>query len=260
MNDVVTLEAKSRPGTGTGSARAARRVGDVPAVVYGGAKGSQHIVVNGRELTRNYLKGRFLSTIFVLNIDGEKQRVIPREVQVHPVSDAPVHADFMRLVEGARIKLFIPVHFKNQDESPGLKKGGVLNIVRHEVEFYCPADRIPQFIEADLKGYDIGDSLHISAFKLPDGIKPVISTRDFTVATIAPPTTYQEAAATTTAATDAAAPAAGAAAPAAAGAKAPAAAAGAKAPAAAAGGKAPAAGGKAPAAAAKPAAAPAKKK
>jgi large subunit ribosomal protein L25 len=208
-------------------------------------------------LTLNYLKGRFLSTIFVLDVDGKKQRVIPREVQLHPVTDVPVHADFMRLVEGARIKLYIPVHFKNQDESPGIKKGGVLNIVRHEIEFYCPADKIPQFIDADLKGFDIGDSLHISAIKLPDGIKPVISTRDFTVATIAPPTTYQEAAPTAAAATDAAAPAAGAPA---AGAKAPAAAAGAKAPAAAAGAKAPAAGGKAPAAAAKPAAAPAKKK
>lgn len=258
MSDVTVLPAKARPGTGTGAARAARREGNIPAVVYGGKEGPQHIAVNGRELTLSYLKGRFLSTIFVLDIDGKKQRVIPRELQLHPVSDAPVHADFMRLVEGARIKLLIPVHFKNQDESPGIKKGGVLNIVRHEVEFYCPADKIPQFIEADLKGFDIGDSLHISAIKLPDGLKPVISTRDFTVATIAPPTTYQEAA-PTAAAADAAAPAAGAAAPAAAGAKAPAAAAGAKAPAAAAG-KAPAAGAKAPAAAAKPAAAPAKKK
>jgi large subunit ribosomal protein L25 len=253
MSDVITLEAKSRPCTGTGAARAARREGNIPAVVYGGAKGPEHISVNGRELTRNYLKGRFLSTIFMLDVDGQKQRVIPREVQLHPVTDVPVHADFMRLVEGARIKLFIPVHFKGQGESPGIKKGGVLNIVRHEVEFYCPADKIPQFIEADLSSYDIGDSLHISAFKLPDGLKPVIANRDFTVATIAPPTTYQESAATAAATPDAAA-----AATPAAGAKAPAA--GAKAPAAAAGGKAPAAGAKAPAAAAKPAAAPAKKK
>ncbi|HAH11174.1 MAG TPA: 50S ribosomal protein L25 [Alphaproteobacteria bacterium] len=253
----TTLEAKARPGTGTGAARAARRSGRIPAVVYGGAKGPEHISVNGRELTLNYLKGRFLSTIFVLDIDGEKQRVIPREVQLHPVTDQPVHADFMRLVEGARIKLFIPVHFKNQEESPGLKKGGVLNIVRHEVELYCPADRIPTFIEADLKEYDIADSLHISAFKLPEGVKPVIANRDFTVATIAPPTTYNEAAAAAAAPDAAAAGAAAGKAPAAAAGKAPAA--GGKAPAAAAG-KAPAAGGKAPAAAAKPAAAPAKKK
>ena len=255
MSDVTVLPAKSRPGTGTGAARAARREGNIPAVVYGGKEGPAHIAVNARELTLSYLKGRFLSTIFILDVDGKKQRVIPRELQLHPVTDVPVHADFMRLVEGARIKLYIPVHFKNQDESPGIKKGGVLNIVRHEVEFYCPADKIPQFIEADLKGFDIGDSLHISAIKLPDGLKPVISTRDFTVATIAPPTTYQEAAPTSAAAADAAAPAAAGAAAPAAGAKAPAAAAGAKAPAAAAGAKAPAAGGKAPAAAA-----PAKKK
>jgi large subunit ribosomal protein L25 len=254
VSDIHTFEAKPRNGTGTGAARAVRREGRIPAVVYGGASGPEHISIGERDLSRQYMKGRFLSTICHLDIAGKKTRVIPREVQLDPVSDKVVHADFMRLVEGGRIKLYIPVHFRNQGDCPGLKKGGVLNIVRHEVEFYCPADKIPSFIEADLTGYEIGDSLHISAFKLPDGVKPVIANRDFTVATVAPPTTYTEAVAAgpvvaeaDAAAADAAAPGAAAAAPAAGAAPAK----GAAAAAPAAGAKAPAAGAKAPAAAPK---------
>lgn len=252
MSDIVTLEAELRSGTGTGSARAVRRDGKIPAVVYGGTKGPEHVALNGRDLTRQYLTGRFLTTIYELKVNGSVSRVIPREVQLHPVSDRVIHADFMRLVAGTRVRLPIPVHFKGQEDSPGIKKGGVLNIVRHEVELYCPAERIPAFIELDLKGTEIGDSLHISAVKLPEGVRPVIANRDFTVATVAAPSGYGEAAAAAPGA-DAAAAAAPAA-----GAKAAAPAAGAKAPAA--GGKAPAAGAKAPAAAAKaPAAAPKKK-
>jgi large subunit ribosomal protein L25 len=182
-------------------------------------------------------------------------RVIPREVQVDPVTDQPIHADFQRLVAGARIRLFIPVHFNNHADSPGLKRGGVLNVVRHEIEFFCPSERIPQYIEADLKGMDIGDSLHISHIKLPEGLQPVIRNRDFTVATVAAPSAMGEAEAKPTAAAEGeaaagAAPAAGAAAAAgaapAAGAKAAAPAAGGKAAAPAAAAKATAA--KAPAA------------
>ena len=119
-------------------------------------------------------------------------RVIPREVQIDPVTETPIHADFQRLVAGARLRLFIPVHFNNHGDSPGLKRGGVLNIVRHEIEFFCPSERIPQFIEADLAGMDIGDSLHISKIKLPEGIVPVIRNRDFTVATVAAPSAFAE--------------------------------------------------------------------
>jgi large subunit ribosomal protein L25 len=133
-----------------------------------------------------------LSTLLMLELDGQKTRVIPRAVQLDPVTDRPVHVDFLRLTEGARIALAIPVHFRGQENSPGIKRGGVLNIVRHEVELYCPVDNIPPFIEGDLNGLDIGDSLHISAFALPEGVRPVITSRDFTVATIAPPTTYVE--------------------------------------------------------------------
>jgi large subunit ribosomal protein L25 len=177
--------------------------------------------------------GRFTSTLFVLDVEGEKIRVIPREVQLDPVTDRPIHADFQRLVAGSRIRLFIPVHFFNHTESPGLKRGGVLNIVRHEIEFFLPTENIPQFIEVDLAGMDIGDSLHISKVKLPEGLVPVIRNRDFTVATVAAPSAFADAEAKTATADGAAAPAAGAAPAAAAapaaGAKAAAPAAGAKA-------------------------------
>jgi large subunit ribosomal protein L25 len=236
MTEQATITAKSRSGTGTGSARAVRREGNIPGVVYGAGMDTRPITVALRDIDKHYQTGRFTSTLFMLDIEGEKMRVIPREVQVDPVSDRPIHADFQRLVAGARIRLFIPVHFNNHGDSPGLKRGGVLNIVRHEIEFFCPSERIPQYIEADLAGMDIGDSLHISAIKLPEGLVPVIRNRDFTVATVAAPSAYTEVEAKPTAAAEgeaaaaaaapgaAAAPAAGAAAPAAAGAaKAPAA-------------------------------------
>jgi large subunit ribosomal protein L25 len=237
-SSLTVIPAKKREGTGTGAARAVRRSGNVPAVIYGEPGKSRHIQISYRDMEKPYQTGRFTSTLIVLDVDGEKMRVIPREVQVDPVTDRPIHADFQALIPGSRIRLFIPVHFNNHADSPGLKRGGVLNIVRHEIEFVCPSDNIPQFIEVDLAGMDIGDSLHISAIKLPEGLVPVIRTRDFTVATVAAPSAFLEAEAKPAAA-EAAAPAA--AAPAA-------------------GGKAPAAGGKAaaaPAAAAK--AAPAKK-
>jgi large subunit ribosomal protein L25 len=254
MTDQATIPAKVRSGSGTGAARAVRRNGDIPAVVYGAGVDPRAITISVRDIAKHYETGRFTSTLFTLDIEGEKLRVIPREVQVDPVSERPIHADFQRLVAGARIRLFIPVHFNNHGDSPGLKRGGVLNVVRHEIEFFCPSERIPQFIEADLKGMDIGDSLHISHIKLPEGLVPVIRSRDFTVATVAAPSAFAEV--ETKAATAAEGEAAAGAAPAA-GAAAPAA--GAAAPAA--GGKAaaPAAGGKAAAQAAGAAKAPAAK-
>ena len=162
MTDQVTITAKIRSGKGTGDARAVRRTGDIPAVIYGAGVEPRAITLAVRDIAKLYETGRFTSTLFTLDIEGEKMRVIPREVQVDPVSERPIHADFQRLVAGARIRLFIPVHFNNHGDSPGLKRGGVLNVVRHEIEFSCPSERIPQYIEADLKGMDIGDSLHIS--------------------------------------------------------------------------------------------------
>jgi large subunit ribosomal protein L25 len=216
-SSLAVIPAKKREGTGTGAARAVRRTGDVPAVIYGEAGKSRHIRISYRDMEKPYQTGRFTSTLFILDVEGEKMRVIPREVQLDPVTDRPIHADFQALIPGSRIRLFIPVHFNNHADSPGLKRGGVLNIVRHEIEFVCPSDNIPQFIEVNLAGMDIGDSLHISAIKLPEGLVPVIRTRDFTVATVAAPSAFLEAEAKPAAAEAAAAPAAGAAAPAAGG-------------------------------------------
>lgn len=240
---LFTIPAKARVGTGTGAARAVRRAGEIPGVIYGEVGKSRAIRISARAIEKPFQTGRFTSTLFMLDVDGEKIRVIPREIQVDSVTDRPIHADFQRLVPGSRIRLFIPVHFNNHVDSPGLKRGGVLNIVRHEIEFSCPAENIPQFIEADLTGMDIGDSMHISGVKLPDGLVPVIRNRDFTIATVAAPSAFADAEAKPAAAAGDAAPAAGAATASATAAPA-------------AGGKAPAAGGKAPAAAAK--AAPAK--
>lgn len=207
-SSLTVIPAKKREGTGTGAARAVRRSGDVPAVIYGEAGKSRHIRISFRDMEKPYLTGRFTSTLIVLDVEGEKTRVIPREVQLDPVTDRPIHADFQALIPGSRIRLFIPVHFNNHADSPGLKRGGVLNIVRHEIEFVCPSDNIPQFIEVDLAGMDIGDSLHISAIKLPEGLVPVIRSRDFTVATVAAPSAFLEAEAKPAAAEAAAAPAA----------------------------------------------------
>jgi len=237
MREVISIAAEARSRAGKGTARATRLKLRVPAVIYGGKEPPVIISIDTKELLLQYNKGSFLTRLFDIELPTGKQRVLPRDVQVHPVTDRPIHADFMRVDENSRIRIFVPVHFVDHDQSPGIKKGGVLNIVRHEVEFYCPANDIPENITVSLAGTEIGTSIHISAVKLPDGLKPVIANRDFTVATVAAPTKAEEVAVVATAAPAAAAPAAGvkaapgqAPAAAAAGAKAPAAAA--KAPAA----------------------------
>jgi large subunit ribosomal protein L25 len=251
MAQVSEIKAFARPRTGTGGARAARREKRVPGVVYGNPGEPQTIALDQNELAILFGRGKFLSTLFDLNVDGTKVRVIPREVQLDPVRDTPVHVDFQRVGAGARIRVNVPVRFANESLSPGLKRGGVLNIVRHEIEVTCPADAIPDFFEFDLEGLDIGRSIHISAIKLPEGVRPTILNRDFTVATVAghkieeEPTPGAEAAV----GAEGAAPAEGEAAEGAA-AAAPA---DAKSAAPAAGAKAPAAGAKPAAAAAKPA-------
>ena len=236
MSNMQELTAQTRSGTGKGPAFQTRQKGLIPAVVYGGGSAPENVAVDRHALEKHTFTGTFLTTLFMLDVEGRKTRVIPRDVQLDPVSDRPVHVDFMRLPEGAQIRLAIPVRFKGQETSPGIKRGGVLNIVRHEIEVYCPAEKIPAFIEADLSQLDIHDTLHISSFTLPDGVRPVIRDRDFTVASIVAPTSVieeqraaaQAAAAPVVEAAAEAAPAAGAgaaAAPGAAGAKAPAAAA-----------------------------------
>ena len=184
MAQINELSAQARTGKGKGPAYQARLKGLVPAVVYGGDTAPENVTVEYRALERQYQTGSFTTRLLMLDVAGKKTRVIPRAVQIDPVTDRPVHVDFMRLGEGAKVRLDIPVHFRNQGESPGLKKGGVLNIVRHEIELLCPAENIPEELVIDLTGLDIHDSVHISAIKLPEGVKPTITERDFTVATI----------------------------------------------------------------------------
>jgi len=185
MAEVIELKAQAREGTGKLANRALRAKKLVPAVVYGGGGVPANVTLEYRHVWQHYQTGHFLSTVYVLDVDGKKERVIPRDVQVDPVRDFPIHVDFLRVTKSSRIDVDIPVHFINEEASPGLKRGGALNIVRHTVEFTCPADAIPESITVDLTGYDIGDSIHISAVKLPAGIVPTIGDRDFTVATIA---------------------------------------------------------------------------
>jgi large subunit ribosomal protein L25 len=244
---VKELKATARPQSGKGAARAERRAGRVPGVIYGNNQPPVTISVDDRDLRQRILAGRFLTTIYDIELEGKKHRVIPRDFHLDPVRDFPIHVDFMRLGEGATIRISVPLHVVKSESAPGIKRGGTVNIVTHSLELECSVDNIPQYVEADASSLEIGHSLHLSDIKLPAGVKS-LSRSDATLVTIVPPSGYAEeqkaaaAAAAAAGAGAAAAPAAGAAAPAA-GAAAPAA--GAAAPAA--GAAAPAAGAKAPA-------------
>ncbi len=185
MAELTELKAVAREGTGKLANRALRAKKMVPGVVYGGGQDPANVALEYRRVWQHYQTGHFLSTVYLLDVDGKKERVIPRDVQVDPVKDLPIHVDFLRVSRSSRIDVEVPVQFLNEEASPGLKRGGVLNIVRHTIELSCPADAIPERITVDLTGLDIGDSVHISAIKLPEGIRPVIADRDFTIATIA---------------------------------------------------------------------------
>ncbi len=203
--EIISLTATARPRAGKGAARQARRDGNIPAVIYGDKQPPEIIALDFNTVRKQILQGHFTSKVFDIDVAGKgKIRVIPRDVQVDPVKDQPLHVDFLRIGKDGIIRVFVPVRVVNEGLSPGLKRGGVLNIVRHEIEVYCPYDRIPEFFELDLTGIEIGRSIHISAITLPEGVKPVISNRDFTVATIAGSRKEEEAAV----AADAAAPAA----------------------------------------------------
>jgi large subunit ribosomal protein L25 len=195
MAEMISFEAQARDGAGKGPSRQLRRTGRVPAVIYGERKDQQMISLEARALRRELSNPRFFSTLCSLQLGGEAIRVLPREVQLHPVSDDPVHADFVRVSLGSTIHVTVRVVFLNEDISPGLKRGGVLNVVRREIELVCPADSIPEQIELDLAKADIGDSLHISQVSLPANVHPTITDRDFTIATIAAPTVVAEEAA-----------------------------------------------------------------
>ena len=186
MAQTNEIKASARPRGGKGAARAVRREGLVPAVIYGGdEKTAETVALDHNELFKLIRRGRFLSTVFDIDVGGKKTKAIPREVQLDPVKDLPIHIDFQRIGSDNRVRIGVPMRFVNEASSPGLKRGGVLNIVRREVEVWAPADKIPEYFEADLEGLEIGRSIHISAVKLPEGVRPTIADRDFTIATIA---------------------------------------------------------------------------
>src|SRR6185369_2990451 len=248
MATVEELKATARPQSGKGAARAERRAGRVPGVIYGNNQPPVTISVDDAELRQRILAGRFLTTIYDIDLEGQKHRVIPRDFHLDPVRDFPLHVDFMRLGEGATIRVSVPLHIVKAESAPGVKRGGTVNIVTHTIELECSVDNIPQYVEADVSGLEINYSLHLSDIELPAGVKS-LAREDVTLVTIVPPSGYAEeqkaAAAAAAAAGTAAAAAPGAAAAPAAGAAAAAPAAPGAAPAAApaAGAKAPAAGG-----------------
>ncbi len=186
MSDVLTLAAEPRARIGKGASRAARREGRVPAVIYGAGEPPIAIHIEEKALLRQLGTGHFMTSVVEISLDGRTHRTLPRDVQVHPVTDRPIHVDFLRVAEDTLVTVEVPVRFLHEDASPGLKRGGVLNIVRHEVELRCPANRIPEDLVVDLTGFEVGDSIHISAVRLPEGVKPTIE-RDFTIATIVAP-------------------------------------------------------------------------
>lgn len=192
------LQAQARERSGKGGARAVRRQGRIPAIVYGGGAPPRKISLDAKETIRLLQQPRFFATVMDIEIDGTVEHVLPREAQYHPVTDRPLHLDFVRAAAGARVTVAVPVRFINEATCPGLRRGGVLNIVRREVELVCPADAIPTELVADLSGFDIGESVHIRHVTLPQGVRPVITDRDFTIASIVPPTTGEAPAAAAT--------------------------------------------------------------
>ncbi|NVP58137.1 50S ribosomal protein L25/general stress protein Ctc [Mycoplana rhizolycopersici] len=178
------LKAETRERVGKGSSRELRRNGLIPAVIYGDKKAPISIALSTKEVTQRIHAGGFMTTVATIDVNGEKISVLPKDYQLDPVRDFTMHVDFLRVSADSRVTVQVPVHFVNEDKAPGIKQGGMLNIVRHEVELHCPANDIPEAITFDLEGLKIGDSIHISHTKLPKGTTPVITDRDFTVATI----------------------------------------------------------------------------
>ncbi|NQV46224.1 MAG: 50S ribosomal protein L25/general stress protein Ctc [Rhodospirillaceae bacterium] len=192
MAQASTMAVELRDRAGKGAARLTRRNGRVPAVIYGNKQDPVMISLDPVELMLQLKGGGFFSRVFEFDINGEKQRVLPRDLQQHPVSDRPIHVDFMRFSAKTRLNIEVNVIFENEEECPGLKGGGVLNIVRHTVELRCSPDHVPESLNVDLTGLEVGDSVHISSIKLPGDVELTITDRDFTIATIAAPTVNVE--------------------------------------------------------------------
>jgi large subunit ribosomal protein L25 len=186
-HETYELKAELRERVGKGSSRELRRNGLIPAVIYGDKQEPVSIALPSKEVTLRIHAGGFMTTVATIDVGGTKYNVLPKDYQLDPVRDFTLHVDFLRIGKNSEVNVNVPVHFVNEAKAPGIKVGGVLNIVRHEVELHVPADAIPEFITVDLTGAKIGDSLHISHVKLPAGARPVISDRDFTIATIVAP-------------------------------------------------------------------------
>ncbi|ALH80012.1 50S ribosomal protein L25/general stress protein Ctc [Sphingopyxis macrogoltabida] len=187
MSDQLTLTAETRERGGKGASRDLRRNGRVPAVVYGGKEEPLMIHVEEKLLMKQLMTGHFMNSVVMIDVGGKTIRTLPKDVAFHPVKDRPIHADFLRIAKDATVQVAVPVSFQNEEASPGLKRGGVLNIVRHELELVCDADKIPDEIAIDVTGFDVGDSIHISNVTLPKGVASAITDRDFTIATIVAP-------------------------------------------------------------------------
>ena len=195
MPEMISLSAEPRMRAGKGPARATRRAGRVPAIVYGDDREPVLISLEPRELARCLERPGFFNHIVEISVAGATHRTLPRDVQYHPVTDAPMHIDIQRVGAGSQVTVAVPVVFINQEQAPGLRRGGILNVVRHEIEMVCSVDSIPERIVADLTGLDIGDSLHIGAVELPAQARPAIQERDFTIASIAASSAVREEAA-----------------------------------------------------------------
>ena len=187
-----SLEATIRNSKTKGDINSLRQNGDVPAIIYGGTEENQKISLSKKQIKNLIEQENFLSNMITLNVESKQISVLPRDISFDPITDDPIHIDFLRIVKGGRIILEIPVKFINAEDSPGLKKGGVLNIVRRKVELKCPTENIPNELVVDLQGLEIGTSIKISSIQLPENVKPTIQGRDFVIATVAAPTVFKE--------------------------------------------------------------------
>ena len=187
MSDNLTLAAETRDRVGKGASRSLRRDGRVPAVIYGNKEEPTPIHVPEKELTKLLMTGHFMNSVIMVDVGGKPARTLPKDVTFDVVSDRPVHVDFLRISEHAKVHVNVPVHFADEEKAPGIKRGGVLNVVRHELELVCDAASIPDQIHISLAGLEVGDSIHISSVKLPEGAAPAIEDRDFTIATVVAP-------------------------------------------------------------------------
>jgi len=191
MSDQLILSAEARDRAGKGASRALRREGRVPAVIYGNNEEPTMVHVEEKILNKMLATGHFFNSVVMVEAGGKKVRTLPKDVAFHPVTDRPLHVDFLRVSEHAKVNVNVPVHFINEELSPGLKRGGVLNIVRHELELVCDAASIPDQINVDMTGYDVGEAVHISSVTLPEGSESAITDRDFTIATLVAPSSLK---------------------------------------------------------------------